>query len=85
MLAFAEGDKGKGKAVEEKAESAKMVEPPPGGKYNFVWSFTSPPMVVVGEWRLMHPIWAAALAFKGALYSRVGDQIDVQLFHSGLA
>jgi tripartite ATP-independent transporter DctP family solute receptor len=83
VFAFAEGDKGKDEVGDEKVEPAKEVKPPPGGKYKFVWSFTSPPMMDVGEYRLMHPIWAAALAFKAALYSRVGDQIDVQLFHSG--
>ena len=31
VIAFAEGDKGKKEAGDEKAESAKVVEPPPGG------------------------------------------------------
>jgi tripartite ATP-independent transporter DctP family solute receptor len=56
---------------------------PTQGKYKMVWSFSDPPYAQMGELKTMHPIWAAGVALKGALFARVGDEIKVDLFHSG--
>ena len=82
MLAFAggEGKKEEAPAPEEKVEAPVA---PKEGPFKFVASCSEAPVMAVGDWRAVHPIWAAFLAFQNAVNSRIGDGIEIELYHSG--